>query len=57
MGKNRDSYVTACDLHRILQESSYYLDHDQFSRLLNGFVLLSPKHFFGHTQQSLEVST
>ncbi|KAM6144554.1 LOW QUALITY PROTEIN: EF-hand calcium-binding domain-containing protein 6 [Phoenicopterus ruber ruber] len=29
--KNRDGYVTACDL----QEFNYYLDHDQFSSLLN----------------------
>ncbi|XP_076184720.1 EF-hand calcium-binding domain-containing protein 6 [Aptenodytes patagonicus] len=33
--KNRDGYVTVCDLHRILQEFSYYLDHDHFSSLLN----------------------
>ncbi|XP_075598913.1 EF-hand calcium-binding domain-containing protein 6 [Balearica regulorum gibbericeps] len=33
--KNRDGYVTVCDLHRILQEFNYYLDHDQFSSLLN----------------------
>ncbi|KAM6211114.1 LOW QUALITY PROTEIN: EF-hand calcium-binding domain-containing protein 6 [Sarcoramphus papa] len=33
--KNRDGYVTVCDLHRILQEFNYYLDHDQFSSILN----------------------
>ncbi|XP_054673072.1 LOW QUALITY PROTEIN: EF-hand calcium-binding domain-containing protein 6 [Grus americana] len=33
--KNRDGYVTVYDLHRILQEFNYYLDHDQFSSLLN----------------------
>ncbi|KAM7127249.1 LOW QUALITY PROTEIN: EF-hand calcium-binding domain-containing protein 6 [Ciconia maguari] len=35
VGKNRDGYVTVCDLHRILQEFNYYLDYDQFSSLLN----------------------
>ncbi|KAM6136930.1 LOW QUALITY PROTEIN: EF-hand calcium-binding domain-containing protein 6 [Pterocles gutturalis] len=35
--KNRDGYVAVCDLQRILQEFSCYLDHDQFSSLLNRF--------------------
>lgn len=51
--KNRDGYGTLCDLHRILQKFNYYLDHNQFNGILNRFVLLSPKHLFGHTQQSL----
>ncbi|KAM9388101.1 LOW QUALITY PROTEIN: EF-hand calcium-binding domain-containing protein 6 [Phaethornis superciliosus] len=33
--KYRDCYVAVCDLHRLLQECSYYHDHDQFSSLLN----------------------
>ncbi|KAM6321217.1 LOW QUALITY PROTEIN: EF-hand calcium-binding domain-containing protein 6 [Aegotheles albertisi] len=33
--KNREGYVTVCDLHRLLQEFNYYLDHHQSSSLLN----------------------
>ncbi|XP_014795529.1 PREDICTED: EF-hand calcium-binding domain-containing protein 6-like [Calidris pugnax] len=29
MDKNRDGYVTVCDLLRILQQFNYYIDHDQ----------------------------
>ncbi|KAM9245559.1 LOW QUALITY PROTEIN: EF-hand calcium-binding domain-containing protein 6 [Leptosomus discolor] len=32
--KNKDGYVTVCDLQRILQEFNYYFDHDQFRSLL-----------------------
>ncbi|XP_062424890.1 EF-hand calcium-binding domain-containing protein 6 [Rhea pennata] len=36
MDKNRDGYITVCDLHKILQEINYFLDYDQFNGLLNG---------------------
>uniref|UniRef100_A0A8C8SZL0 EF-hand domain-containing protein n=1 Tax=Pelusios castaneus TaxID=367368 RepID=A0A8C8SZL0_9SAUR len=35
LDKNKDGYITADDLHRMLQEFNYYLDDEQFNSLLN----------------------